>query len=185
MATTVRGRVRRNRRTLRVRRRIRRVNQRRRSRVVHGNVNCFRINATAVLNLDHRIEIADGCCRTGNNAGQAVESQTCRKRIGENRVTQVGLSTRARRRIRSNGSALGVRDRIMIVRQPCRSRVVHRDRYQRAVCSTRIAHFDARREITQCRRRTRNRTRDTVQRKTRRQCTRNNGIDQVRMATTV
>ena len=127
MATTVRGRVRRNRRTLRVRRRIRRVNQRRRSRVVHGNVNCFRINATAVLNLDHRIEIADGCCRTGNNAGQGVESQACRKRIGENRVAQVGLSTRARRSIRSNRRTLGVSDRVMIVRQSCRGRIDHGD----------------------------------------------------------
>ena len=125
------------------------------------------ITAT-IQHFDHRIEIAQSSRRTGDNAGQRIESQAGRKRIGENRVMQIRMATRVRSRVRCNRRALRVRRRIAGVNQCRRSRVVHRDRHECAVCSTRITHFDARREITQRRRRTRNRTRDTVQRKTRR-----------------
>ena len=142
MATTVRSRIRCNRRAFRVRRRIARVRQSRRSRVHNRDVNRLGVITTAVQHLDHRIEIAGGRCCAGDNAGQGVKSQTCRKRIGENRVTQVRMAATVRSRVRCNRHTLCVCRGVARVRQSCRGRVVHRDGHVRAVRTTRVTHFD-------------------------------------------
>ena len=84
MAAAVRGCVRRNRRAFRVRRRIARVCQSRRGRVVHCDVNLLGIIATRIQHLDHRIEVAYRCRRTGDDTGQSIQSQARRQCIGKN-----------------------------------------------------------------------------------------------------
>ena len=185
MATTVRSRIRCNRRAFRVRRRIARVRQSRRSRVHNRDVNRLGVITTAVQHLDHRIEIAGGRCCAGDNAGQGVKSQTCRKRIGENRVTQVRMAATVRSRVRCNRHTLCVCRGVARVRQSRRGRVVYCDVNRFGVISTRVQHLDHRIEVANRCRRTGDDTGQSIQSQARRQCIGKHRVTQVRMAATV